>query len=164
MEIVKALGVDTFVEDKVFPVFFCSQCLTAMGTAEGELLGKAVILRRKVSIANLAFKLPGLAVIAVKKRLRGATGRAGAVLRDVTFFTASDGFYLKIVPVFKVRDEEMPVPFLLDDLDLRKFIHFKFLIFGGMGIIESPLPERDISADEVDQPAILLIKVLNYRK
>ena len=121
-----------------------------MGTSQGELLSEAVFIRRKVCIANLAFELSGLAVIAVKKRLRGATGRAGAVLRDVTFFMAGDRLYLNMVPVFKVRDEEMPVPFLLDDLDLRKFIHFKFLIFWGMGIIESPLPERDISADEVD--------------
>ncbi len=148
----------------MLPFFLRDQRLTAMGTPECEVLGKAIILWRKVRMANLAFKLSGLAVIAVKKRLRGTTGRAGAVLRDVTFFTASDGFYLNIVAVFKVRNEEMPVPFLLDDLDLREFIHFKFLIFGGMGIIESPLPERDISADEVDQPAILLIKILNYRK
>ena len=29
-----------------------------------------------------------------------------------------------------------------------------------MGIIESPLLERDISADKVDQPAVLLIKLV----
>ena len=164
MEIVRALGVDTFVEDKMLAFFLCDQRLTAMGTPEGEVLGKAVILRRKISMANLAFKLPGPAVIAVKKRLRGTTGRAGAVLWDVTFFTACNGFYLNIVSVFKVRDEETPVPFMLDDLDIWKLIHFKFLIFWGMGIIESPLLERDISADKVYQPAVLLVKILNYRK
>ena len=62
---------------------------------------------------------------------------------------ACNGFYLNIVSVFKVRDEETPVPFMLDDLDIWKLIHFKFLIFWGMGIIESPLLERDISADKV---------------
>ena len=135
-----------------------------MGAAQGELLSEAVFIRRKVCIANLAFELSGLAVIAVKIRLRGTAGRAGAVLRDVTFFASGDRFYLNIVPMFKVRNEEAPVPFLLDNLDLWKFIDLELLILWRMGIIESPLLERDISADEVDQPAVLLVKVLNYRK
>ena len=135
-----------------------------MGTSQGELLSEAVFIRRKVCIANLAFELSGLAVIAVKIRLRGTAGRAGAVLRDVTFFMAGDRLYLNMVPVFKVRNEETPVPFVLEDLDLREFVDFKFLIFWVMGIIEIPLFERDISAHEVDEEAILLIKVLNNRK
>ena len=50
-----------------------------------------------------------------------------------------DGFYLNTVPAFKVRDQETPVPFLLDDLDFGKFVYFELLIFWRMGIIESPL-------------------------
>ena len=45
-----------------------------MGAAQGELLSEAVFIRRKVCIANLAFELSGLAVIAVKIRLRGTAG------------------------------------------------------------------------------------------
>ena len=48
-----------------------------MRTAQGEVPGEAVFVRRKVGIADLAFQLSGLAVIAVKIGLRGATGRAG---------------------------------------------------------------------------------------
>ena len=44
--------------------------------------------------------------------------------------------------------------------DLRELIHLKLLVLGGMGIIERPLFERDISADKVDQPAVLLIKLM----
>jgi hypothetical protein len=33
-----------------------------------------------------------------------------------------------------------------------------------MGIIESPLLEGNVFADKADQPAVLLIKVLNNRK
>ena len=135
-----------------------------MGTSQGELLSEAVFIRRKVCIANLAFELSGLAVIAVKIRLRGTAGRAGAVLRDVTFFTAGDRFYLNMVSVFKVRDEETPVPFMMDDLDFWKLVHSKFLIVWRMRIIKSPLLEGDISADKVYQPAVLLVKILNYRK
>ena len=52
--------------------------------------------------------------------------------------------------MFKVRDQEMPVPLMLDDLDFWKFVHFELLIFWRMGIIESPLLKWYISADEVD--------------
>ena len=164
MEIVRALGVDTFVDDEMLALFFRDQRFTAMGTPEGEVLGEAVFVRRKVGIANLAFKLPGLAVIAVKIRPRGTAGRAGAVLRDVTFFASGDRFYLNIVAVFKVRDEETPVPFMMNDLDFWKLVHSKFLIVWRMRIIKSPLLEGDISADKVYQPAVLLIKILNNRK
>ena len=54
-------------------------------------------------------------------------------MRDVTFFTAGDRLYLNMVPVFKVRDEETPVPFMMDDLDFWKLVHSKFLIFWRMG-------------------------------
>ena len=106
--------------------------------------------------------MSGFTVITIKIRLWGTAGRAGAVFRDVAFLTSGDGFYLNTVPAFKVRDQETPVPFLLDDLDFGKFVYFELLIFWRMGIVESPLLERDISADEVDEPAVLAIKVLNY--
>ena len=121
-----------------------------MGTSQGELLSEAVFARGKVCIAYLAFQLSGFAVIPVKVRLRGATGGAGAVFRDVAFLTSGDGFYLNTVAAIKVRDQETPVPLMLDDLDFWKFVHFELLIFWRMGIIESPLLKWYISADEVD--------------
>ena len=45
-----------------------------------------------------------------------------------------------------------------------KLVNFELFVFGRERIIKSPLLERDISANEVDQPAVLLIKVLNNRK
>ena len=53
---------------------------------------------------------------------------------------------------------------MLDDLDFGKFVYFELLIFWRMGIIESPLFEWYISADKTDQPAVLLIKILNNRE
>ena len=85
-------------------------------------------------------------------------------MRDVTFFTAGDRLYLNMVLVFKVRDEETPVPFMMDDLDFWKLVHSKFLIFWRMGIIESPLLKRDISTDKVNKPANLFMLVLNELK
>ena len=69
---------------------------------------------------------------------------------DVAFLTSGDRFYLEIVSVFKVRDQEAPVPFLLEDLNFWERVHFELLIFGGMGIIKRPLFERDVSADKID--------------
>lgn len=149
VEIVGAFGMDAFVDDKVLPLFFRNECLAAVGTAQGELLGEAVFIRRKICIAYLALELSGLTVITVKIRLWSATGGAGTVFRDVAFLTSGDGFYLNMVPAFKVRNQETPVPLMLDDLDFGKFVHFELLIFWRMGIIESPLLERYISADKI---------------
>ena len=44
--------------------------------------------------------------------------------------------------------------------NLRQLIDLELLILGGMGIVEGPLLEWDISADKVDQPAVLLIKLV----
>ena len=35
--------------------------------------------------------------------------------------------------------------------NLRELIDLELLILGGMGIVEGPLLERDISADKIDQ-------------
>ena len=164
VEIVRTFRADTFMQDEMFPLFFCHKCLPTVRAAQGKLPCEAVFIRSKVCIADLAFELSGFSVIAVKIRLGSAAGRAGTFLRDVAFLTAGDRFYFNMVPVFKVGDKKLPVPFMLDDLDFRKLVHLEFLIFRGMGIIKSPLLERDISADEVKQPAVLLVKILNNRE
>ena len=45
--------------------------------------------------------------------------------------------------------------------DAGRIIDLILLVFGRKGIIKSLLLERDISADEGEQPAVLLIKRLN---
>lgn len=42
MEIVRALGVDAFMEDEVFPFFFGHKSFPAMRAAKSELFGKAI--------------------------------------------------------------------------------------------------------------------------
>lgn len=46
MEIVGTFLVDAFVEDEVFPVLFVDKGMSAVGTAQGIVLGEAVIIRR----------------------------------------------------------------------------------------------------------------------
>jgi len=75
-----------------------------------------------------------------------------------------DREYLLTITLFVVRDKFFISPVLAEVGDQWKFINFELLVFRKMGIIKSLLFERDVSAYEVDQPAVLLIKVLNNRK
>ena len=47
-------------------------------------------------------------------------------------------------------------------LDDREAVSGKFVVFRGVGIIEGPLLERDISADEVQEPANSFVLFLKY--
>ena len=47
--------VDAFVEDEVFPVLFVDKGMSAVGTAQGIVLGEAVIISREVGITYFAF-------------------------------------------------------------------------------------------------------------
>ena len=133
----------------MFPLFFRHKCFCTVRAAQGKLLSETVFKGRKICIADFAFELPGFAVIAIKIRLWSATGRPGTVFGDVAFLMAGDRFYLNVVLMFKVRNKKLPVPFMLDELEFRELVHFEFLVFRGMGIIKSPLPERNVSANEV---------------
>ena len=148
-EIIRAFGIDTFVNDKVFPVFLRDKGMVAVRAAQGVLFGETVVIRGEACAADLAAKLAGPAVVAVEIRLRRIAGRAAAVFRDVTFCTAGNGPDLLMVFMLEVKDEELPVPIVLVELDSGEFIGFELLVLWGMGIIKSPLPERNISADEI---------------
>ena len=71
------------------------------------------------------------------------------------------GADLFAIAFFDIGDELLISPALAEVGDERELVNLELLVFRGMGIIESPLFEWDISADEVDQPAVLLVKVLN---
>ena len=79
----------------------------------------------------------------------GVTARAGAAVGDVTFGASADRADLLPIAFFKVRDQFFISPVLAEVSDQREFINFELLVFGGMGIVKSPLLERDISTDKV---------------
>jgi len=164
MEIVGALRVYAFVDGKVFPVFLVYKGIAAVGTAKGMLPGETVVIRGEVGTADLAFDLSFLTIVPIEVRLRGIAGWTFAVLWDVTFFTAGNRFDFFVVFVFKVRDKGLPVPFILTVANTGEFVCFELLVFWGVGIVESPMFQRDIFADKEDKPAILLVKRLNYRE
>ena len=160
MEVVRAFGIDALVDDKVFPVFFGNKGISTVRAA--QLHGREAAFRRKPGRTDLAEELAFGAVILVKERFRGVTAWAGAVVRDIAFRASADGTDFLAIAFLVVRDKLFVSPVLAEVGDQREFINLELLVLRGMGIIESPLFERDISADEVDEPAVLAIKVLNY--
>ena len=149
VEIVRAVRIYTFMEDEVFPFLLSHKRIAAVRAAKGKLLGETVFSGREVSTTDLTAKLPCFAVVAVEIGFRCATGRTTAVIGDVAGFPPGDRPDLLAVTMLKVRDQELPVPLMLMELDPGEFIDFKFLVFRGMGIIKCPLLERDVSADKI---------------
>lgn len=148
VEIIGAPGVDAFMDDEVLAVFLMDKCIAAVGTAQDVLARETVLLWGKVGITDFAFDLPALSVIAVKVRFWGIAGRTLTIVRDVAVFTSCNRFDLFVVFGLKVRDEKVPVPFILTEADPGKFIGLELLIFRGMGIVKSPLFKRDVFADK----------------
>ena len=148
-EIIRTLVIHAFMEDEVFPFFFSHQSFPAMRAAKSERFRKAVFFRGEVGAADLTAKLSGFAIIAVEIRFRCAAGRTAAVIGDIAGFPPGNRTNLLAITVFKVRNQELPVPLMLMELDPGEFIDFKLLVFRGMGIIKCPLLEWDVSADKI---------------
>lgn len=148
VKVVRAFGIDTLMDDKVLSVFLGNQSISTMGTAQFHR-GEAAFLRRKPRRTDLAEKLAFGTVILVEKWLRGITARAGAVIRDVTIRAAADRTDFLAVAFFIVRDEFFVSPVLPEVSNKWEFVNFELLVFGGMGIIKSPLLKRDVSADKI---------------
>ena len=115
-----------------------------------QLQGREAALgRREPGGTNFAEELPFGAVIPVEKRLGSLTAGTGTVIRDIAFRAAADRTDLLAITFFKVRDEIFISPVLTEVRDQREFINFELLILWGVGIIESPLLEWNISADKI---------------
>ena len=101
------------------------------------------------------------AIVVVEVVVRCPTKRAEDIFRDgfsIAALNGSDGFAELPEIVFK---EKLPV--LFDErLEEREAVGSKLLVFRGVGNIKGPLPERDISADEIQEPADSFVLFLNY--
>ena len=98
-------------------------------------------------------------IVLVKIDFGSITSGALAVVRDVTFTTPPDRLYglvIVLIPPLEVLHEVTIIPGLHME-DQRQLIDFELLVFWGVGIIKSPLFERDVLTDKIYQPDILLI-------
>jgi hypothetical protein len=166
MKIIRALRIYTFMYDEVLTVFLVTEVVIAMRALQNGSFGEAVIFCwRKKSLADFAQNLAFLFAVVPRQIIHGSiTCRAGTVFRDIAFYTAEyrlDGF---VVTLFVVRNKIFPIPILFIRDDFGKLIYLEFLILWRMGIIKSPLPERNISANKVNKPANLFMLVLNELK
>ena len=110
---------------------------------------------------NLAFLL---AIVPHEIVNRGITCRTCTVFWNIALYSAEYRTYGFVIALMVIRDEILPVPVLLIGYDFRKLINLEFLVLGRMGIIKSPLLERDVSTDKVNKPADLFMLVLNELK
>jgi hypothetical protein len=163
MKIIRALWINTFMYDEVLAVFLVNEAVTAMRALQNSGFGEEVIFgSRKMCLADFAQKLAFLFAIVPHQIIHGSiTCRAGTVFWNITFHTAKDRLDSFVVTLPVVRNKIFPIPILFIRDDFWKLIYFEFLILWRMGIIKSPLPERDVSANKVNKPANLFMLVLN---
>ena len=148
VKIVRALGVDTLMEDEVFPFFFWNEGISTVGAA--QLYGReAACSKGKTCGTDLAEELSFGTVILVKKGFWRITAGAGAVIRDIAIRAADDRADFFTIAFLIVRNEILVVPVLTEVSNEREFVNLELLVFWGMGVIKGPLLERDVSADEI---------------
>ena len=104
--------------------------MVTVRTTKGDHFGETVLLRRESSFTNFAQDLSFITVVAVKIRFRSIAEGAGTVIGDVAFLTPCNRLDLNVIAVFKVRDQQTPVPFVVKIFDLGEFISFELLVLG----------------------------------
>ena len=147
VKIVRALGVDTLMEDEVLPLFFGDEGVSAVRADKADG-GRDLFTGNESLPTDFALVLPVAAVIIVDETVRGATEGTDDIFRDRSAITPLDGFDGSAILPEIVFEKELPV--LFDEgFDDRELVDPEFLILRGVGIVKSPLLERDVSADEV---------------
>ena len=150
MEIIGALWVDAFVDDKVFPVFLMDEGMPTVRAAQAEGRETVAFIGRETGITDLTEELAPGAIVLIEIDGRGLASGTGAVFGDVCIRASGNGLNGLSVAFPPVGDQIFVRPVLIKGPDPGEFIDLELLILWGMGIIESPLSERDVSADKVD--------------
>ena len=149
VEIVRTLRVDTFVNDKVLAILFMNKGMTAMRTAKIQGREAVALFLRESGITDFAQELAPGAIILVEIDGGSLASWTGTGFGDVTVGTTADRLDQFPEAFVPVRNQILVSPVLTVGLDLRKFINLELLILGRMGIIKSPLLERNVSADKI---------------
>ena len=133
VDIVRAFRVYALMQDKKLPVLFRNESIPAVRAA--QLQGReAVILLGELRVTDFAGELTFGTVVLVKIRFGSLTTGRGTVFGDVTFGLPFDGTDLLAITFFKVRDQFLISPVLMEIGDQRKFIYPVLLVFRGMGV------------------------------
>ena len=138
--------------------------MRAEGAAQLISFLETVFLGRKEKAADLTEELPFGTVVTVDV-VGGciAAGTSGICRYHTAFSAAHRSQDLPVVSSLVFTSQMFPI-LVWNGNDLREFIRLELLIFRGVRIIESPLPERYIPAEQAEKHTILLIKLLAKRK
>ena len=131
--------------------------MRAEGAAQLISFLETVFLGRKEEAADLTEELPFGTVVTVDVVGGCIAAGASGICRYRTAFPAAHRSQdLPVVSPLVFTSQMFPV-FVWNGNDLREFIRLELLIFRGVRIVESPLPERHIPAEQAEKHTILLI-------
>ena len=91
MEIIGALGVDAFVDNKVFAVFLMDEGMPAVRATQAEGREAVAFFGRETCVTDLTEKLSFTAVVLVEVDGRGLTSGTGTFFRDVSIRASGNG-------------------------------------------------------------------------
>ena len=147
MKIVRTFLVYTFMYAKEFTVFLSHKGFPTMRADETKRFSH-FFARAKGLGTNLALILAIATIVVVDELMRSATKRTHGIFRNGFAVTTLN--WLCRFTIFPMIVFEKELPILFDKgFDDRKLVDFEFLVLRRMGIIESPLFERNISANKV---------------
>ena len=162
MKIVRAIKISTFMYTEEFTVFLGNKGIATVRAGKPERRGDN-ITGRECLTADFALVLPVATVVVIDEVMRSTTEWTDGIFGNGFTIAALNRFDCFTILPLVVFKKELPV--LFDKgFDDRKFINLEFLILWGMGIVKSPLFQRNISANKVKKPTVLLVKVLNCLK
>ena len=147
MKIVGAFWIYTFMYAEKLPVFLRNKGMSTMRAHQSDRSCSG-FTRSKSLTAGFALILAVSTIVVVYKVMRGTAHRTDDIFGDgfpIPSLDWSESFFVFPLIVFQ---KELPVLFV-ECFDDRELVNLKFLVPGRMGIIESPLSERDISADKI---------------
>ena len=159
MKIVRAFGIDAFVNAEEFTVFLSYKSFATVRAYQSKRSCN-FFARNESLTTDFTLKLSITTIVIVDIMMWSTAKRAYSFFRNRFTVTALNFLYRFTVFPLIVFEKELPILFNKSSDD-RELVDLKFLIFWRVGIIESPLLEGDISADKINKPAVLLVKVLN---
>ena len=159
MKIVRAVRVYAFMDTEEFTIFFSYQGLAAVRAYQSKRSFNYFAGNESLT-TDLTLILTITTIVIVDVMMRSTTKRTYSFFGNRFTVTALNFLYRFTVFPLIVFEKELPILFYKSSDD-RELVNLEFLVLWRVGIVESPLLERDISADKVNKAAVLLIKVLN---
>ena len=142
VEIVRTFWIDAFMYAEELTIFFGNECISAVRTGKAKRCCNDFTGAEGLS-TDFALILTVATIIVVNVVMRSSTQRADGIFRNGFTIAALNRFKWFAILSLIVFGKKLPV--LFDKgFDDRKFINLEFLILGRMGIIGSPLFERNV--------------------